>query len=589
MSMFKKFATAVATASLLAGLFGSAFAPSVLARGASQAPRLSNSDLVIFNTGDVSDGEINAVEDGDAYDVGIAATSLVISSYADHAGAENDGQNNENNSIGFYFADAFGDAVDVADLSAVSTGIVEVAWAYSNPGTSSTLNDCTGGFGDINDAYSLKDELTGDSAISSYDTDPEVDGPVDGYSADMGSNDGEGVFMLCIRPISETKPGVGTITVTVNGVKLPAITVTVLGNVDSVTLEANQYATIAQGNVEIANFFRVIGKDRAGQVINGGGDGYTQYLNDYASNITEAGEADGEEVLNAAGAVIDFVTDNYDFSHEQLIALNAGTCAAGDAGKTYNFAIELEDWEGDVVTSNTIPVTCAGLNSKAKITGLSVEYATGDADWATSAAGIADAKVGDGVIGVYATVVDANGKPAGLSSTIGFSTIVNSYTESLNSTLNLDDENGALAVGGKMLVAVLVPDVDLVAKYGYSITVVDADLGTVNGTTSGQALAKEFTYTVGSVDLTYSLSRVRNAARTQATWTADYGLSCSNRLIDFYWENADGTKAFTVSRKANIDGVAKFVMNRRNTSIFVMAMGCDGFLADSDFVKARFK
>jgi hypothetical protein len=583
--MFKKFATAVATASLLAGLFGSAFAPSVLARGASQAPRLSNSDLEVWNDVEYQDGGIKVLTGANMGDDGIGATEMVISSFSDHSDDHSDNHYNDaNNSIGFFLYDAFGDPVEVADLSAVSTGFVEVAWAYTKFGSDSAVQ-ATCHAGEIQDAYSLKDELTGDNAIDSTEY-------------DLGDY-GDGGYALCIRAANPNKPGTGTITVTVNGVKFPAITVHVVGEIDTLTFEARGNTTVAAGNAELYQFANLIAKDRAGFELNGM-NGFWQDIYDanytyngkdgnyiHEADFTEAGEADSEEVLNASGNVIDF-TDGHT-SSRKAVDLLENTCTTADAGKTYNLAVEIETASGDLVTSNAIPVTCAGASSKTKITGLSVEYATGDADWVNSAAGIADAKTGDGVIGVYATVVDANGKPAGLDDTIGWSTIVNSYTESVNSTLDLTAENGAMGVGGKMLVAYLVPDVDLVAKYGYSITIVDADKGTANGTTSGQALKKEFTYTVGSVDLTYSLSRVRNAAKTQATWTADYGLSCSNRLIDFYWENADGSKAFTVSRKANIDGVAKFVMNRRNTVIFVMAMGCDGFLADSDFVKARFK
>jgi hypothetical protein len=85
------------------------------------------------------------------------------------------------------------------------------------------------------------------------------------------------------------------------------------------------------------------------------------------------------------------------------------------------------------------------------------------------------------------------------------------------------------------------------------------------------------------------LSRVRNAAKTVATWTADYGVACSNARIEFNWENADGTKFGTVERRANIDGVAKFALARRNQTIFVYAAGCDNYGAETDFVKARFR
>lgn len=85
------------------------------------------------------------------------------------------------------------------------------------------------------------------------------------------------------------------------------------------------------------------------------------------------------------------------------------------------------------------------------------------------------------------------------------------------------------------------------------------------------------------------MTRVRNAAKTVAVWTADYGVACSNARITFDWENADGTKFGTVERRANIDGVAKFALARRNTTIYVYASGCDNYGAETDYVKARFR
>ena len=51
----------------------------------------------------------------------------------------------------------------------------------------------------------------------------------------------------------------------------------------------------------------------------------------------------------------------------------------------------------------------------------------------------------------------------------------------------------------------------------------------------------------------------------------------------------NGTKFGTVERRANIDGVAKFSLARRNTTIYVYASGCDNYGAETDMVKARFR
>jgi len=244
--------------------------------------------------------------------------------------------------------------------------------------------------------------------------------------------------------------------------------------------------------------------------------------------------------------------------------------------------MEWENYDGDWITSNEVSIVCTGARSKAVLSGVTAEYTKGEADWAASAVGEDD---DDGVIGIYATVKDASGALLGLDATVGFSVdadYVGNYSD-----LDLTVLKSKMLAGGKMMLGYIVPDMGtVVAKRGYTFTVADANLGT----TGAQELETELTYEVLTADeVEYTLTRTRNAAKTSATWTADYGLMCSNAYIEFNWENSDGSKYGTVTRKANIDGVATFTMNRRNTAIFVYAGGCDGFLADTDQVKARFR
>ena len=113
-----------------------------------------------------------------------------------------------------------------------------------------------------------------------------------------------------------------------------------------------------------------------------------------------------------------------------------------------------------------------------------------------------------------------------------------------------------------------------------------------------QAVVKSLFYLVSALDLDYTLTRVRNAAKTRATWTADWGYDCSNALVFFDWVNKNGTKgtlvngASPVARRANFDGVATFTLKKRNMTIFVTAYACDSFGDDPDElgpVKARFR
>jgi hypothetical protein len=172
----------------------------------------------------------------------------------------------------------------------------------------------------------------------------------------------------------------------------------------------------------------------------------------------------------------------------------------------------------------------------------------------------------------------------GLDNTIGFDIDVDA---DFSGDLGLTELASQVGPGGKMMLGYIVPDMSALAKYAYDVTIADFNLGNTDVT---EELAKTLYYTaVSGIELDYSLTRVRNAAKTVATWTADYGVACSNARITFDWENGDGTKFGTVERRANIDGVAKFSLARRNTTIYVYASGCDNYGAETDMVKARFR
>jgi hypothetical protein len=424
--------------------------------------------------------------------------------------------------------------------------------------------------------FALSDSVTG--AKSDGDQDDDYAGHV-----------GEGEFYLCLRVKDATKPGKSTITIKANGVTLTTLSVTVLGDLASLTLSAKRgYTNVAEENHEIDEFFTVIGKDSAGQVINNGQATEDTYLNNYTNNaVTEAGTDDGDVIENAQGDAIDFVDNSFDFVRS--LDLNASVCLEesydeagdGDAGESYALAIEMENWDGDIITSNSVTMTCTGPSTDAVLSNIVAETATGEADWAASDAGDADS---DGVIAIYATVKDASGRLIGLDDTIGFDI---SLEADFDSDLDLTENESQVGPGGKIMLGYIVPDMDALAKYSYDVTIADFNLSNLDVT---EELATTLYYTAASgIELDYSLSRVRNAAKTVATWTADYGVSCSNARISFDWENADATKYGSVTRRANIDGVAVFSLARRNTTIYVYASGCDNFGAETDPVKARFR
>ena len=571
MSIKNKLVTAVTTAGLLAGLFGSAFVPTAAARGgAGDTPAKGLSDWWVGNDDNVDyaqDGIEQVTKDSSG-----RPTEIALASHQDSGDIDL--------SIGFELVNSDDNYIQLADLTATSTGIVEVGWALRE-----RINEVGEGPYDFigcdwnymdNEVFGLTDSVTG----------AKSDGDQNDWYAD---HVGEGEFYLCLRVKDNAKPGKSTITVKANGATLTTFSVTVYGDLDSLTLSAKRgYTNVAEGNSEIDAFFTVVGKDSAGQTINAKGDGLDIYLNDYTDNaVTEAGTDDGEVIEDAQGDTMNFVDNSFDF--EQTLDLLSSVCdeesyddaGDGDAGESYDLAIEMENWDGDIITSNSVKISCTGPTSDAVLSNIVAETATGEADWAASDAGEADS---DGVIAIYATVKDASGRLMGLDDTIGFDITVDA---DFSDDLDLNELESQVGPGGKIMLGYIIPDMSALAKYAYDVTIADFNLGNTDVT---EELAKTLYYTaVSGIELDYSLTRVRNAAKTVATWTADYGVACSNARITFDWENGDGTKFGTVERRANIDGVAKFSLARRNTTIYVYASGCDNYGAETDMVKARFR
>ena len=352
MSIKKKFATAVATAGLLAGLFGSAFVPTATARGGSgSVPAKALSDWWVPSQ-DWADYNQDGIDNVSA-DLGHPA-KIRIASHQDTADTDL--------SLGFYFADSGDDPIETVDLSATSTGFLEVAWAYRErihaDGEGMTKRvDCDWSYLD-NKAFGLTDEVAG----------VKNDGDIDqGFNSDDA-----GTYYLCVRVKDSAKPGSGTITVKANGATVFTVPFTVLGDLATLTLSAKRgYTSIAEANHEIDAFFTVVGKDSAGQVINATGDGIDNYLNDYTNNaVTEAGTDSGDVIEDESGDTMNFVDDSFDYA--QTLDLNANVCDAetyddagdGDAGHSYPLAIEMENWDGDIITSNSVTISCTGPTSE---------------------------------------------------------------------------------------------------------------------------------------------------------------------------------------------------------------------------------
>ena len=269
------------------------------------------------------------------------------------------------------------------------------------------------------------------------------------------------------------------------------------------------------------------------------------------------------------------------------------------AGKTKTGAVDYTNYEGDRIISNSVSIVCTEAQSKFVIaaTGITQEYAnpilTGEAIWDDSAQGEDD---DSGEIEIYAVVKDSKGALMGVDSSFGFNTDLNfdiNAIDALNPSEYGFDASGVDA-GGKVILGSYDPNVENSAKYEIEVVIYDA-----NGATSGnQVVVKSLYYLVSSLDLDYTLTRVRNGAKTSATWTADWGLECSNAVVYFDWVNKNGTKGTLatgvspIARRANFDGVAKFTLKKRNMTIYVTAYACDDFSDSPDElgpVSARFR
>ena len=593
MSIKKKFVTAITTAGLLAGLFGSAFVPSAFAaRTVDAKESFAFMPEQVFDwdpTGhQATDGVIGMNSDGgpngcwgDDYSADCKLVSkLQISSYVDYGTPNtNDGDDNnsrkygttgytdsEDYSIGFVVVDDEGDLVTDADLSAtVSGGKIKVAFAY-------TEND--------------------DYRKSCADRNLQADfGSSDSVSGAIADDDYD-AYYLCIKAVGKTTLGTSTLSIKADGVTIWSGSVQVIGDAASVALSiASGYNRVSANNGYVGNFFDAIVKDAAGQAIIGTQDGFN-------NDVSDSLGGDGLDYYARGGSSEDIVntsSETDDFGNLDLIA---NACEDADAGDTKTTAVRMLNVEGDRIASNSVSVVCTGDADEYVVASISQEYSSpilsGAANWGASAAGKVDAT---GQIDIYAVLKDQDGALMGTDSSTGFSEFDGDYSIDGNDDLfiNESDDVTGIGAGGKYIIGGYDPVMTAVAKYKIEVNIVFPD----NTDSSADELDANLYYVVSSYDTGYTLTRVRNGAKTSATWTADWGLDCSNAVVYFDWVNAKGTVGTLVTgtspiaRRANLDGVAKFTLKKRNMTIYVTAYACDDF-SDTDLdemgpVKARFR
>ena len=537
---------------MLAGIFGSAFVPSALAARGDVADPKAKYTTIAAGT--------SILENDDADAWGFYATA------ADATTAED----NATLTFTLWSAGAAGvgtTEVASADLIATSSSSnLLVAWA--------------------------------DNDTAGEDTCEEIDGATDYFAksdslADTSEhNAGDGDYVLCVAAKEDDSSANATITIqaragdsTGSYVTVETVSVLVLGPTASLALSiSGGYKYIANENTELDSWITVLGKDAAGNVLNGGDGSVTEGedladIADWDENPDNAQEdqivflADSNEEADADGAMTE-----YDV-HEDACNEGDGDEVPGDEGKSYT--VKVEDAATGLIVSNGITITCTLDSSEAVVTGITASASSGPQIWD-------DGTGDDGALTYSATVKDADGRPLGDGAATQNFLFTGNYTAAtaVDTELTANDFGTEVAVGGKISVS----DIDDAFDFGrrgrftMTFTADDSDLGTT------VAVEKTFTVTyvaTGSDDV--SISRTRNAAKTRATISADMGEDNAYLRVDFFVELANGTLK-TYTRRANDAGVAVLIQSRRNTTIYVYAdLAGDDAGSPTDVLAVQFK
>jgi len=601
MSIKNKFATAVATASLLAGLFGSAFVPSALAAGRTPAiPVVKPAVTEVYSGVGVNDASTTTARDAGknrtfAFYSGSNAggDSITLTEDIDSSAAASD----NDASIGFvlYSSTAAGAGDDLydfetndLDLKATSSNSgVLVAWAYDDSGNKTV--DCE----DL-DTY-------GAGATSVFATSDTVAGVDQWYDMPGFDDTDADVFPLCLAAATATTAATSTITVTANGVTAATITVTAVGPIASIALSATDGANVAESNLSVDGFWQVIAKDSAGTVINGNQGSSTKVAglskldldfdhlstNPKNQNANVTGLGSVIEPLDGSGNTAELTAATY--GAYQLFDLNDAICKEdsglaasglaegdGDAGKSYELKVTYDATTD--ITSNGVTILCTGGWEGATVTSVTVDATSGGLDYENLAT--------DDTITMTGVMKDSAGRLLGAGSKLWTEDEVTSTDTISNVDGNINDTfttNGK----GEVILDEFTPSGLSAKKYGYSVTVI-VNAGAYENADDDDAVTKKysFVYTASDSDATSIVPTVvKNAAKTRATITVDCGLSDSNEYIDWDVELANGD-LIPYTRKADIDGVVKLTLNKRRTTVRVQAYCTDG---DSEVKAVSFK
>ena len=536
MSIKKKFATAVATAGLLAGLFGSALVPSALATRtvASTAPVAK---YTILTAGSLVHKAKTGVYGFQTMDSDAAA------------------DNDANNQVKMDFTikskstTAWNAHTDQKStlVATSSNSSIKLSWGIDDSGEEANCG-------------------ARDSSKANFVASDTVTALADEYA--------DGVYSLCFAAAKTTTAATSTITVTAAGVVVSTFTLTAVGPVASISASLTGYKYVAADNGYISDFFTIVAKDAAGTVINGP----IKSVSNEEVDLTDATDQVANAMSDAA-----WLDDGIGYSDGiaahggayNLYTLDAEACNEadaygdfGDEGKSYALKFTAND-----VVSNAVTLTCTGGVDGAKIKSVAAAVTAGAKDYTDGKTPASHA------FDVVATIVDADGRPmgdGGDSVDFGFD-----YSGSPDSGLGINVEYGSQdIVGGELIVATLNTDLSTSGKKSYTLTADHTDFGSEAAGDDAVPGKWKLSYTAASEAATYTIKATLNKAKTSVSVTADFGENASGANVTFYIQNVNSTnRSITVT--ADDNGVAKVSFSRRNTTVSIYATAdvcCGGYV-----------
>ena len=560
MSIKNKFATAVATASLLAGIFGSAFVPSALAAREPDIddpkPRYSVLDWgtdVLAN--DDEDAFAIYSADADAAAAGAASDNAWLSVTLFSAGAAGVGTTG--------IADA-----DIKATSSSSSLLVSII----DTGEVCTDNDAGAGLFSQTDTY--------------------LD------AAEDAAGDEE--YIVCLAGATATS-SVKNATVTISArdvdsdgayIVIDTVTVSVLGPVASLSLAiADGYKYVVIDNTAVAEWFTIKGYDAASNLLNGGNSTVTEgeelpaAPDNWADN-PENGDETVVSPLDEATAVAD-ADASAGGAEMTLYGLEEDACvtiddddAASDVGRSYS--VKVQDGTDADVVSNAVTITCTG--SDARISTIAASDSVGPQVYD-------DGSGDDGKLQIIATFVDEDGRPFGDGNVaaldfgaLSFDGAAALVTELEEADIDTTNIGAGDIVGGEIVLADIDDAFDFGrrGKFTYTVEVAEPDLGDADE----DALTATLTYTASAAE-DVTITFTQGKAKRKATVSVDFGEDEAYERAVFYVENAAGVVKEYL-RRANADGVATFKFGRRNQTVFVYA-DLDAGGAPTDIVSIKFR